>query len=102
VLSLFFARRALGVAVDAVRDAGHRAVDAMDRARRATRGEPYAGAARETPESEEGSEDTGRLRVEHGDEPRVRVEDERAPSEGDEVDEEDREESAGRIGRSRG
>ena len=38
VLSLFFARRALGAAAETVRDAGHRAVDAMDRVRRATCG----------------------------------------------------------------
>jgi hypothetical protein len=39
VLSLFFARQAFRSAVDTVRDAGHRAVDAMDRVRRGGLGE---------------------------------------------------------------
>jgi hypothetical protein len=63
ILSLFFARQAFRNAVDAVRDAGHRAVDAMDRVRR--------GDAGDAPE--EGS----RIRVEQDGEgtPRARVED---------------------------
>jgi hypothetical protein len=87
VLSLFFARRALGAAVDAVRDAGHRAVDAMDRARRATRGEPYAGAVPEASAVHAGER---RLRVEPTSEPHLRVGDE-----GREVVEAGREEERG-------
>jgi hypothetical protein len=40
VLSLFFARRALLSSIDAVRRAGHRAVDAMDRVRRGAGDDP--------------------------------------------------------------
>jgi hypothetical protein len=58
VLSLFFARRGLRAAVAAVRDAGHRAVDAMDRVRR-------GGASAEPGEPLEP--------VEPAEEPRVRV-----------------------------
>jgi hypothetical protein len=76
VLSLFFARRAFRSAVDTVRDAGHRAVDAMDRVRR--------GGAGEAPEGE------ARLRVEEAQDgdPRPRVEDLDA-REDDEDDEDD-------------
>jgi hypothetical protein len=42
VLSLFFGRQALRRAIDAVRDGGHRAVDAMDRVRRGGRDEEEA------------------------------------------------------------
>jgi membrane protein implicated in regulation of membrane protease activity len=43
ILSIFFARRAFRSAVDTVRDAGHRAVDAMDRVRRGSAGAEEAG-----------------------------------------------------------
>jgi hypothetical protein len=46
LLSLFFARRAMLSAVAAVRDAGHRAVDAMDRVRRGAGDEQPADPAR--------------------------------------------------------
>ncbi len=76
VLSLFFARRAFRSAVDAVRDAGHRAVDAMDRARR--------GGPGESPE------EATHVRVEPDDEaPRARVDDAEGspePADGDDAD----------------
>jgi membrane protein implicated in regulation of membrane protease activity len=75
VLSIFFARRALRSAVDTVRDAGHRAVDAMDRVRRGGVGE--------------GPEEDARLRVEDEAAPRARVgnvDEPREPEEEDEMD----------------
>ena len=73
VLSLFFARQALRSAVDTVRGAGHRAVDAMDRVRR--------GGVGEAPE--EGT----RVRVEQDETaPRARVGDADEPSEEDEME----------------
>jgi hypothetical protein len=73
VLSLFFARQAFRSAVDTVRDAGHRAVDAMDRVRR--------GGVGEAPE-EEGA----RVRVEQDETaPRARVGDADEPEEEDEM-----------------
>ena len=84
VLSLFVARRALGLAVDSVRDAGHRAVDAMDRARRGARAEL--------------DEAVDRLRVEHDVEPsRVRVDE----AGGAELDAEDRDEDVDVARRAR-
>ncbi len=76
VLSLFFARRAFRSAVDAVRDAGHRAVDAMDRARR--------GGLGESPE------EATLVRVEPDDAvPRARVDDAERPREPAEEDDAD-------------
>jgi hypothetical protein len=75
VLSLFFARQAFRSAVDTVRAAGHRAVDAMDRVRR--------GGVGEAPEEEEGT----RVRVEQDETaPRARVGDANAPEEDEEMD----------------
>jgi hypothetical protein len=80
VLSIFFARRAFRSAVDTVRDAGHRAVDAMDRVRRGS--------------SE--AEESPRVRVE-GEEapPRARVgdaHDARGPEDEDDAEDSDRRE----------
>jgi hypothetical protein len=73
VLSLFFARRAFRTAVDAVRGAGHRAVDAMERARRGGLGEPTEEGSRLRVEPDD---DAGRrTRVSDADEPRGPEED---------------------------
>jgi hypothetical protein len=74
VVSLFFARKAFRSAVDTVRAAGHRAVDAMDRVRRGGVGEAA---------DEEGT----RVRVEPDQTaPRARVGDADEPVEEDEMD----------------
>lgn len=85
VLSLFVARRALGGAVEAVRHAGHRAVDAMERARSVVRGEPHDGGARVRFEGEEKDAP-----------PRVRVDGE--PSHDEEADDEEHD-AGSRAGR---
>ena len=83
VLSLFFARRAFRSAVDTVRDAGHRAVDAMDRVRR-------GGVA-------ESAEEGPRLRVEPDDEARrARVGDADEPDDEDPRDGSREDRKAGR------
>jgi hypothetical protein len=105
LLSLFFARRALGGAVEAVRDAGHRAVDAMDRARRAIRGEAYAGTEDGAPGEDEAQEGGGsRVRVERAAEARVRVGEEGREEGGEEEEERegDGEERDRKIRRSEG
>jgi len=81
VLSVFIARRALTGAVGAVRDAGHRAVDAMDRARRGASGHAT---------EEEGER---RVRVEGDAGEHVRV--------GEEGEEDEQDDEAGQDGRGR-
>jgi hypothetical protein len=88
LLSIFIARRALIAAVASVRDAGHRAVDAMDRARRATRGEPYA--ARDGAGDDHDENEGGRLRVEPAADPRVRVDAEGAEQDREAEEDEER------------
>jgi Protein kinase domain len=78
ILSLFFARRALREAIDVVRDAGHRAVDEMNRLRR----EAIEGEAGDAP-----AEDP-QVRVET---PRARVGDVDERREAEREDEEERE-----------
>jgi hypothetical protein len=80
VLSIFFARRGLTAAVRAVQNAGHRAVDAMDRARNGPRSEEQPG------------------------EPRARVDDDEAPGPRVRIDEPggDEDEEAEETGRKAG
>jgi hypothetical protein len=92
LLSLFFARRALGTAVDAVRDAGHRAVDAMDRARRTVRGDRSSGAPPAAQERD-GGDDADHVRVAPEAGGRVRVHE---PRPGEEEDDDESESSAPR------
>jgi membrane protein implicated in regulation of membrane protease activity len=74
LLSLVFARRPLAAAAQAVRDGGHRAVEAMDRARRGAHGDVPEGAAQVRVDDEAAA-------------PRVRVDE---PTDEDGGEEEDR------------
>ncbi|HEY8091141.1 MAG TPA: serine/threonine-protein kinase [Polyangiaceae bacterium] len=82
VLSLFFARQALGSAAQSVRDAGHRAVSAMDRVRRSARGDGEV----EPREPDAAAKGTSKARV-ADEKPRARVEDPPGEDAWDEADE---------------